>query len=41
MVPVGFPEAHRSFGVKEFVSGLAAKGRRETKFSAGSLMEFT
>lgn len=41
MVPTGFPGGHRSFGVKEFVSGSAAKGRRGMKFSAGILMEFT
>ena len=39
MVPTGFPVGHRSFGVKELVSGPAAKGRRGMKFSTGSLME--
>lgn len=40
MVPTGFPVGHRSFGVKDLVSGPAAKGRRGMKFSTGSLMEF-
>lgn len=39
MVPTGFPVGDRSFGVKELVSGPAAKGRRGMKFSTGDLME--
>lgn len=39
MVPTGFPVGDRSFGVKELVSGPAAKGRRRMKFSTGNPME--
>lgn len=39
MVPTGFQVGHRPFGVKELVSGPAAKRRGGLKFSTGSVME--
>lgn len=38
MVPTGFQVGHRSFGVKELVSGPATKRKGGMKFSTGSVI---